>query len=98
VGTLLLSRAGDVPEARRASVRVATVMAPAADLPVLRPDDDLVDAARALSASLLRHGADVPRSSVVLGGGTGQEPVGVLSTTDLERALASAPMRVDQRG
>jgi Zn-dependent protease len=98
LGTLLLSRAGDVPEARRPEVRVGALMTPAADLPVLHPDDELVEAARALTGSVLQHGAEVPRSSVVLGGASGEEPVGVLSTADLERALASAPLRVDQRG
>jgi Zn-dependent protease len=98
LGTLLLSRAGGVPESRRPAVRVGTVMTPAAELPALHPDDDLVAAARALSASLLDHGADVPRSSVVLGGESGEEPVGVLSTADLERALTTSSLRVDQRG
>jgi hypothetical protein len=72
-------------------------MSPAASLPVLHPDDEVVDAARALSASVAAPGADVPLSSVVLGGVSGDEPVGVLSTADLERAIASAPLRVRQR-
>ena len=97
VGTLMLSHAGAVPEGRRTVVRVRDVMSPAASLPVLRPDDEVVDAARALSVSVATSGADVPLSSVVLGGVSGEEPVGVLSTADLERAIASAPLRVRQR-
>jgi len=93
LGTLLLSHAGSVPEVRRPGVRVVEVMTPAASLPVLHPDDEVVDAARAISASVTTRGVDMPHSSVVLGGETGAEPVGVLSTADLERAIAAAPLR-----
>ena len=96
VGTLMLSHAGAVPESRRGSVRVVDVMTPAELVAVLHPDDEVVDAAQALGASV-RSGADVPTSSVVLGGESGDEPVGVLSTADLERAIASAPLRSSQR-
>ncbi len=97
LGTLLLSRAGAVPEARRPVVRVVELMTPAASLPVLHPDDEVVEAARALSASVTAPGHDMPLSSVVLGGESGEEPVGVLSTADLERAIAAAPLRADHR-
>jgi len=93
VGTLVLSHAGAVPESRRGSVRVVDVMTPAHLTPTLAPDDEVVDAAQTLGASA-RPGADVPTSSVVLGGASGDEPVGVLSTADLERAIAAAPLRV----
>ncbi|GAB3786297.1 site-2 protease family protein [Nocardioides ungokensis] len=96
VGTLMLSHAGAVPESRRRSVRVVDVMTPAELVAVLHPDDEVVDAAQTLGASV-RSGADVPMSSVVLGGESGDEPVGVLSTADLERAIAAAPLRSSQR-
>jgi Zn-dependent protease len=96
VGTLMLSHAGAVPESRRGSVRVVDVMTPAELVAVLHPDDEVVDAAQTLGASV-RSGADVPMSSVVLGGESGDEPVGVLSTADLERAIAAAPLRSSQR-
>ena len=92
IGTLLLAHAGAVPESRRRSVRVVDVMTPAGEVPVLRPDDEVVDAARRLASSVASH-ADVPRASVVLGGESGDEPVGVLSTADLERAIASRSLR-----
>ena len=97
LGTLLLSHAGAVSEARRPGVRVVELMTPATSLPMLHPDDEVVDAARAISASVTTRGVDMPHSSVVLGGETGEEPVGVLSTADLERAIASAPLRVIQQ-
>lgn len=96
LGTLVLSRAGAVPVSRRHAVRVGEVMTPAAALPALHPDDEVIDAARALSESLLHASADVPPSSVVLGGPSGEQPVGILSTADLERAIATAPLRVRQ--
>ena len=94
LGTLVLARAGAVPDHRRGEVRVGDLAVPAAALPVLHPDDDAVEAARvvgtALAASDLAHRDTAPTSWVVLGGPTGQEPVGVLSTTDLDRIIATA--------
>ena len=109
LGTLVLARAGEVPEHRRAQVRIGDLAVPAASLPVLHPGDDVVDAARTISAALagpgpasvlrdLGHRDQPPTSWVVLGGASGEEPVGVLSTTDLERVVETAGLRGDGFG
>ncbi len=97
LGTLVLARAGAVPEHRRGEVRVGDLLVPADALPVLHPEDEVVDAARRVSTALATPGAahrdEAPTSWVVLGGPSGEEPVGVLSTTDLERVIATADLR-----
>lgn len=84
-GMLVLSSAGAVPTHRRASVRVAEVMLPRSAVPVVHPDDLVAEAARAVSGE--------PGRAVVMEGPTDQDIVGLLSTTDLSRALEVAPSR-----
>nr|WP_246298733.1 CBS domain-containing protein [Nocardioides panaciterrulae] len=97
LGTLVLARAGAVPEHRRGDVRVGELMVPADALPVLHPEDEVVEAAQRVSAALgapgVAHRGEAPTSWVVLGGPSGDEPVAVLSTTDLERVIATADLR-----
>jgi CBS domain-containing protein len=85
LGLLSLARAAAVPKQERAAVRVAEVMIEGDDVPIVHPDDLLVDAIRAVQRE--------PGRAVVLDGGTGQEIVGLLSITDLNRALEVAPLR-----
>lgn len=84
VGMLLLRAAGTVPLGRRDEVRVADVMLSVDEVPVVRRTDLVADAARVLSRE--------PGRAVVRGEG-GQEVAGLLSTTDLSRALEVAPSR-----
>jgi PDZ domain-containing secreted protein/Zn-dependent protease len=88
-GMLLLARAGTVPAERRGSVVVRDVMLPAQQVPVLRPDDLVSDVVRRLT--------EEPGRAVVMGGPDGAELVGLLSSTDLSRALEAAPLRTGGR-
>lgn len=83
VGMLLLRRAGEVPLETRADVHVGDVMLEAEYVPVLHPDDLVATVAPRLDHQ--------PGRAVVLGGRTEQDVVGLLSTSDLARALEVRP-------
>ncbi|MEQ4204306.1 site-2 protease family protein [Actinopolymorpha sp. B9G3] len=85
VGLLSLSRAAAVPKQERRTVHVSDVMFAGQDVPTVRADDLVVDAARALQRD--------PGRALVVDGGTGHELVGLLSVSDLNRALEVAPLR-----
>ena len=89
VGMLLLRRAGAVPGQQRGSVRIAEVMLGADDVPVVHPDDLVVDAARTLSSE--------PGRAVVMDALTGRQIVGLVSVTDLSHALEAATPRTRSR-
>jgi PDZ domain-containing protein len=84
VGLLLLRRAGAVEVGRRPFVRVADVMISRDHVPVVLADDLIVQAAQLLSQE--------PGRAIVRENATGPV-VGLLSATDLSRALESAPRR-----
>ena len=85
VGLLLLRRAGAVDVGRRPFVRVADVMIDQHHVPVVHADDLIVQAAQVLSRE--------PGRAIVRENVTGTI-VGLLSTTDLSRALEAAPRRL----
>ena len=84
VGLLLLRRAGAVDVGRRPFVRVADVMIGRDHVPVVHADDLIVQAAQLLSQE--------PGRAIVRENDTGPV-VGLLSETDLSRALEAAPTR-----
>ncbi len=84
VGLLVLRSAGAVPMDQRGTVRIAEVMLPADRVPVLHPDDAMADAARVV-------GREPGRAVVVQG--PNAEIVGLLSASDLSRALQAGPAR-----
>jgi Zn-dependent protease/CBS domain-containing protein len=79
-GLLLLRDAGRVPPHQRADVRVADLMLPAGGVPVVHPDDLVTDVVPVPGRE--------PGRAVVLDADGGSVVVGVLSETDLSRALA----------
>ncbi|QNN52797.1 site-2 protease family protein [Nocardioides mesophilus] len=83
VGLLLLRRAGVVPMEERRSVRVGDVMLTGEDVPVVHEDDEVTTAARTLGRE--------PGRAIVLSDGAGREVVGLVSTSDLSRAVATPP-------
>lgn len=85
VGLLPVRRAGAVPRARRDAVTVADVMLTGDRLPVVHPDDLLLGSLEVLGRESGR--------AIVLDGAGGDELVGMLSSTDLTRALDAAPLR-----
>lgn len=89
VGMLVLQTAGGVPMNRRRSVRVAELMIPADQVPRLHPDDLAVDAVPML-------GRD-PGRAVVTDPANDHAVIGLLSATDLTRALETAPPRGTRR-
>jgi PDZ domain-containing secreted protein/Zn-dependent protease/CBS domain-containing protein len=84
VGLLLLRRAGEVPLEQRSSVRVREVMVALDQIPVVYADDLIVQAARVLAKE---PGRAVVREY------TAGPVVGLLSSTDLSRALDAAARR-----
>ncbi len=79
-GLLLLRSAGRVPTRQRAAARVGELMLAADGVPVVHPEDLVTNVVPVLARD--------PGRAVVLNG-TGQaEVVGILSETDLSRALA----------
>jgi CBS domain-containing protein len=89
VGLLPVREAGAVPRTQRSLVRVADVMLPAAEVPVVHPNDPILGALEAVGRA--------PGRAVVLDGDTGRELVGVLSATDVAHALEAAPLREQPR-
>jgi len=85
VGLLLLREAGRVPTRQRATVRVGDVMRAALGVPVVHPDDLVTDVVPYLSRD--------PGRAVVLDGTDGSVVVGIISETDLSRALAVSGFR-----
>lgn len=85
VGLLVLRRAGAVPLADRARVRVGDVMLTGADVPAVHEDDDVTKVAATLDRA--------PGRAIVLGGALGHDLVGVVSTSDLQRVLAASQRR-----
>lgn len=83
VGLLLLRRAGAVPMGERGVVRVRDVMLTGDDVPVVHEDDQVVDAVRTLDHE--------PGRAVVLSDSAGREVVGLVSTSDLSKALEAPP-------
>jgi hypothetical protein len=90
-GTLVLARAGEVPDWHRPTVRLADLTTPAAELVVLNPEDPAVEAARKITTAMARTPREsTPVPAVVLGGESGQEPIGVLAASDLTGAAGPA--------
>jgi PDZ domain-containing secreted protein/Zn-dependent protease len=88
-GMLVLRTAGAVPEHRRDSVRVADVMLTASDVPLAHPDDLVSETARVVSQE--------PGRAIVTEGPGAHQIVGLLSITDLSRALEAAPRQCARR-
>ena len=84
VGLLLLKRAGEVPIEQRPFVRVGEVMVAQDQVPVVYADDLIVQAANVLTKE--------PGRAIVRESTTGPV-VGLLSSTDLSRAVDAAPKR-----
>lgn len=82
VGMLPFDRAGSVPPDDRLRVRVADIMLPATDVPVVKADDPMIASLEALGRE--------PGRAVVVNGGADSEIIGLVSTTDLTRALQSS--------
>lgn len=89
VGLLLLGQAGAVPLPRRPFVRVGDVMVGEDEVPVVHADDLVVEAVRVLGRE--------PGRAVVREHANGRI-VGLVSVTDLSRALEAAPRRPRARG
>lgn len=89
VGLLEVKKAGKVPLEDRATVRVAEVMTGQAAVAVLHPDDLVADAARVLGKE--------PGRAIVRDPYGGQPVLGLLSTSDLSRAVEVAPARPARR-
>jgi CBS domain-containing protein len=81
-GLLVLRRAGRVPVSQRGTTLVGDLMERADAVPVLHPEDLVVDAVPTL--------ARAPGRAVVLAADLGQV-VGILSESDLVRALELTP-------
>lgn len=90
VGLLLLKRAGAVPAADRPTVTVADVMLAEALVPTVHADDLVAEAAQVLSRE--------PGRAIVREGDGGQAVVGLLSTSDLSRAVDMAGVGRGRRG
>jgi hypothetical protein len=88
VGLLPFRRVAEVPRRDWDGRTVSDSMVPRADVPVLRPDDLLLDALARLSAD------SVGRAVVV---DDDDRLVGLLSISDLARALEVGPPRRDGR-
>ncbi|HVL81620.1 MAG TPA: site-2 protease family protein [Actinomycetota bacterium] len=82
VGLMSLRRVGDVPQHERAMRTVGEVMLPLESVPVLAPEADVFEAVQALG--------EPPGRAVVSRGG---EVVGILSGTDIRRALELQQLR-----
>jgi Zn-dependent protease/predicted transcriptional regulator len=83
VGLLPFRRVAEVPRREWDTRTVRDCMLPAEDVPILRPDADV-------TTVLPELGTDVGRALVVDGDG---QLVGLLSVTDVMRALEAAPRR-----
>ena len=82
-GLLLLRRAGRVPVAQRGTTLVGELMEHADAVPVLHPEDLVVDVVPALARD--------PGRAVVLAAADHGQVLGILSETDLVRALEITP-------
>lgn len=82
-GLLLLRRAGRVPVAQRSTTRVADLMETAPAVPVVHPEDLVVDVVPTLARD--------PGRAVVLASADHGQVLGILSETDLVRALEITP-------